>query len=103
MKKVFVAIVMASSLLMAHSAFAGAGCPGESNRNVILTEGMAEVTGQNDSARISVALVDEGPVLEKVSSENAAKTKAVLNAIKGLNIKDLKFKTANYRVTLGCD
>ena len=99
MKKTSIAVLTFSLLLMAHSAVAGSGCPSESNRNVIFTEGTAEVTGQNDSARISVAVVDEGPVLEKVSSENARKTKAVLKAIKGLNIKNLKLKTANYRVT----
>jgi uncharacterized protein YggE len=99
MKRTFFAVLTISLLLMARSAVAGPGCPGESSRNVILTEGTAEVTGQNDSARISVAVVDEGPVLEKVTSENSGKTKAVLKAIKDLNIRNLKLKTANYRVT----
>ncbi|MBW2013458.1 MAG: SIMPL domain-containing protein [Deltaproteobacteria bacterium] len=55
--------------------------------------------GQNDSAKVSVAVVTKGRDLEKVSSENAGRTKAVIQAVKGLNIKDLKLKTSNYRVT----
>jgi uncharacterized protein YggE len=60
---------------------------------------MAEITGQNDSAKVSVAVVTQGRNLEQVSLENADKTKAVIHTIKGLNIKDLKLKTSDYRVT----
>jgi hypothetical protein len=55
--------------------------------------------GQNDSSKVSVAVVTQGRNLEKVSSENAGRTKAVIQAVKGLSIKDLKLKTSNYRVT----
>jgi hypothetical protein len=82
---------------MAHSVFAQ--CPSAMDRNLILTQGMAEVMGQNDSARISVAVVTQGRNLEQVSTENAGKTKAVIQSVKGLNIKDLKLKTFNYHVT----
>ncbi|MBW2710538.1 MAG: SIMPL domain-containing protein [Deltaproteobacteria bacterium] len=97
MKRAFILLLTAILLLMAHSSLAQ--CPSGSDRNLILTEGMAEVTGQNDSAKISLAVVTEGRNLEQVSSENTAKTNAVLKGIKGLNIKNLKLKTANYRVT----
>jgi len=97
MKKVFIPVLTVSLLLMAHFAFAQ--CPSALDRNLILTDGMAEVTGQNDSARISVAVVTQGRNLEQVSSENADKTKAVIQSVKGLNIKDLKLKTSDYRVT----
>jgi uncharacterized protein YggE len=97
MKIAFIPVLTVSLLLMAHSTLAQ--CPSASDRNLILTQGMAEVMGQNDSARISVAVVTQGRNLEQVSSENAGKTKAVIQAIKGLNIKDLKLKTSNYRVT----
>jgi len=70
-----------------------------SDRNLILTEGTAEVVGQNDSAKIFIAVVTEGRKLEQAGSENADKTKDVLTAIKGLNIKHLKLETSNYRVT----
>ncbi|MCP4669446.1 MAG: SIMPL domain-containing protein [Deltaproteobacteria bacterium] len=66
---------------------------------MILTEGAAEVMGQNDSARISIAIVTNGRNLERISSENADKTRKVLKAIKGLKAKNLKIKTSNYRVT----
>jgi len=97
MKKAFITVLTVSLLLMAHSAFAQ--CPSASDRNLILTQGTAEVMGQNDSARVSVAVLTQGRNLEQVSSENAGKTKAVIQAIKGLNIKDLKLKSSNYRVT----
>ncbi|RLB82822.1 MAG: hypothetical protein DRH24_07485 [Deltaproteobacteria bacterium] len=97
MKKIFIQVLTVSLMLIAHCAFAQ--CPSAQDRNLILTDGMAEVMGQNDSARISVAVVTQGRNLEQVSSENAGKTKSVIQAIKGLNIKDLKLKTSDYRVT----
>ena len=97
MKKAFIQLVAVSLMLIAHSAFAQ--CPSARDCNLILTDGMAEVTGQNDSAKILVAVLTQGKILEQVSSENAGKTKAVIQAINGLNIKDLKLKTSDYRVT----
>jgi len=97
MKRAFIPVLTVSLLLMAHSIFAQ--CPSASDRSLILTQGMAEVMGQNDSARISFSVVTQGRNLEQVSSENAGKTKAVIQAVEGLNIKDLKLKTSNYRVT----
>ncbi len=97
MKRGLIPLLMSSLLFIAHSTFAQ--CPSASDRNLILTEGIAEVTGQNDSAKISIAVVTDGQNLEQVSSDNASKTKAVLKAIKGLNIENLKLKTSNYRVT----
>jgi uncharacterized protein YggE len=82
---------------MAHTTFAQ--CPSHAQSYLIHTEGTAEVTGQNDSATISVAVVTEGKHLDQVSSDNAAITKEVLGAIKGLNIQNLKLETSNYRVT----
>ncbi len=97
MKRAFIPVLTVSLLLMAHSTLAQ--CPSAWDRNLIITQGMAEVMGQNDSARISVAVVTQGRNLEQVSSENAGKTKSVIQAIKGLSIKGLKLKTSNYRVT----
>ena len=97
MKRAFIFVLMACFCLVANSVFAK--CPDRSDRNLILTEGTAEVVGQNDSAKIFIAVVTEGRKLEEASSENADKTKAVLTAINGLNIKDLKLETSNYRIT----
>ena len=97
MKRAFILVLTVCFCLMANSVFAGS--PETSDRNLILTEGTAEVMGQNDSATIFIAVVTEGRKLEQVGSENADKTKAVITAIKGLNIKHLKFETSNYRVT----
>ena len=97
MKRAFILLLTATLLLMAHSSLAQ--CPSGSDRNLILTEGMAEVTGQNDSAKISLAVVTEGRNLEQASSENAGKIDAVLKGLKDLRIENLKLKTANYRVS----
>lgn len=97
MKRAFILVLTVCFCLVANSVFAGS--PAASDRNLILTEGTAEVMGQNDSATIFVAVVTDGRKLEQAGSENAEKTKAVITAIKGLNIKHLKLETSNYRVT----
>jgi uncharacterized protein YggE len=97
MKKTFILLFVVSLLFMAHSSFAQ--CPSASDNHLILTEGTAEVTGQNDSAKISVAVVTDGRNLEQVSAENAAKTKEVLKAIKDFQIENLRLETSSYRVT----
>jgi len=97
MKRAFILVPMVCFCLVANSVFAQS--PAASDRNLILTEGTAEVMGQNDSASIFVAVVTDGRKLEQAGSENADKTKAVITAINGLNIKHLKLETSNYRVT----
>ncbi len=97
MKRALIPILMASLVLIAHSTFAQS--PSSLDRNLIFTEGIAELTGQNDSAKISIAVVTDGGDLEQTSSENASKTRGVIREIKALNIEHLKLKTANYRVT----
>jgi uncharacterized protein YggE len=97
MKRAFILVLTACFCLVGNSVFARSSSA--SDRNLILTEGTGEVTGQNDSAKIFIAVVTEGRKLEQASSENADKTKAVLTAINGLNIKHLKLETSNYRVT----
>jgi uncharacterized protein YggE len=97
MKRALIPVLMAGLLSIVHSTFAQS--PPVLDRNVILTEGMAELTGQNDSANISLAVVTDGENLERISSENASRTKGVIQAIKALAIKNLKLKTSNYRVT----
>jgi len=97
MKKAYILFFMACICLSANSVLAGS--PAGSDRNLIFTEGTAEVMGQNDSAKIFIAVVTEGRKLEQTSSENANKTNTVLTTLKGLNIKHLKLETSNYRVT----
>ena len=97
MKRVFIAVLMAGVLSVCYSTSTQA--QSISDRNLIVTEGIGEVTGKNDSARISIAVVTDGRILEQISSENAGKTKAVLTAIKGLKINNLELETSNFRVT----
>ena len=97
MKKLTVLFLIAGLLSIVHTGFAQSPPVGE--RNVIITEGIGEVKGQNDSARISIGVMTEGKQLEEVSSENAIKTNEVLKVIKGLAISNLILKTSSYRVT----
>jgi len=97
MKRALMLVVMAILLSFCHDTFAQS--PPALERNLIFTQGIAELPGQNDSAKISIAVVTEGRDLEQTSSENARKTEGVINEIKGLNIRHLKVKTSNYRVT----
>ena len=48
--------------------------------------------------RVSVGVVTEGPSADQAAESNAAKTKAVLTAVQGLRLKDLKLKTTRYQV-----
>lgn len=96
-KGISVVCVMVSLLLLPRAGFSQS--PPVQERDLIVTEGVAEVTGQNDSARISVAVVTDGKNLEQVSAENARKTETILKVIKGLAITGLKVETAGYRVT----
>jgi hypothetical protein len=69
------------------------------NRSLIFAEGAAEVTDQNDSARILLSVLSEAREMEKAAAANATRTESVLQAVKALRIKDLKVKTRNYRVS----
>jgi uncharacterized protein YggE len=97
MKRTLMLMLLVCFIVAANSAFAQS--PATSDRNLILTGGTAEVMGQNDSAKIFIAVVTQGWKLEQAGSENADKTKEVITAIKRLNIKGLKIETSSYRVT----
>jgi uncharacterized protein YggE len=97
MKRTLILILTVCFVFVANSAFAQSSAA--SDRNLILTEGTAEVMGQNDSAKIFIAVVTQGWKLEQAASENADKTKAVITDIKRLDIKHLKLETSSYRVT----
>jgi uncharacterized protein YggE len=64
---------------------------------------LAEVSGENDSASVALAVVTEDADLNRAASRNAEKTNAVLQAVKTLNLKKLKLKTTGYRVTIQRD
>jgi len=69
------------------------------DRNLIFTQGTAEVTGQNDSARIYISVQSEAKKMEKAAADNATRTSAVLKSVGALRIRELKTKTMSYRVT----
>ncbi len=97
MKRVYGAMVIAGVMVSALACLPAAAAS-TAARNLIHTEGSAEVAGQNDSAGISLAVVSEGRELDMVTADNAARTKQVLQAVDDLKIEGLKAKTANFRV-----
>ena len=96
-KGVIILFLMMSVLFVSYTGFAQS--PPVQERNLIFTEGVAKVMGQNDSAKISIAVVTDGKNLEQISAENARKTKQILKVIKRLDSTGLKLETSNYRVT----
>ena len=94
-KKWFILIIAIVSLF---NSYAMAQPYINAGRNLIVTEGTAEVTGQNDSALISLAVVTNGKDLEEVSTENAVKTRKVMKSIRSLDIKNLDLNTSEYNV-----
>ncbi len=97
MRASFPVVISACFVLLFTSACAQS--PMDADRNFIYTEGTAEVTGQNDSARISIAVRTEDRDIEKTASENAGRTKAVLRALEDAGIENLRLETRNYRIT----
>ncbi len=89
-------VLIAGFLFIPNFCFAGS--LHSSDFPLILTDGTAEVMGQNDSARISISVITNGRTLEQVSSENAVMAKKVQEVIKGLRIDNMKIETSNYRV-----
>ncbi len=97
MKKTFILILVAGVLLCI--PFVSAESVPAADRNLILTDGGAEVTGENDSVKITIAVVTQGRNLEAVSAANMDITGKVILAVKSLNIERLTLKTIDYRVT----
>jgi len=97
MRKLFILTLLAGVFL--NVLVVSAGSVLAVDRNLIFTDGTAEVIGKNDSVRIFIAVLTEGQSLEMVSAANRDITGKVLLAIKSLNIKGLTLKTIDYRVT----
>ncbi len=70
-----------------------------SEKRLLLSEGTAEISAENDSVRLWMTVSTEHKSLDQAGSENAAKTKRVISALKTLRIKEMKLKTASFRVT----
>ena len=97
MKKIFIVTLLLGVLFNPFTATAGSGQA--SDRNLILTDGTAEVIGANDSVRISISVVTQGRNMKTVSAENMDITDKVISAVKLLNIESLKLNTIDFRVT----
>ena len=97
MKKIFIVTLLLGVLFNPFTAAAESGQA--SDRNLILTDGTAEVIGANDSVRISISVVTQGRDLKMVNSANMNITDKVLLAVKLLNIERLALNTIDFRVT----
>jgi uncharacterized protein len=97
MKKIFIMALLAGVFF--NALVVSAESVTATDRNLIITDGTAEVIGENDSVKISIAVVTEGRNLEMVSAANRDTTGKVLMAVKALNIERLALKTIDYRVT----
>jgi hypothetical protein len=97
MKKTIILILLAGFLFSVPLVFAES-VP-SADRNLILTDGTAEVGGENDSVKIFIGVVTRGRTLNTVSAANMDITDKVLAALKLLNIERLTLKTTDYRVT----
>ena len=97
MQKAHVLVLLAGLLLI--SPAASAQPSPAADRNLILTEGSADVTGRNDSASVTIAVETSGRNLKQVGAANAAAGSAVIKALKALNLEALVLTTADYRMT----
>lgn len=97
MKNAFVLMLLAGALFSAPVVSAESVPVGD--RNLILTDGTSEVTGENDSVRIFIAVITQGWNLETAGAANTAIIDKVLLAVKSLNIERLTLKTIDFRVT----
>lgn len=95
MKKIALGIFILIMLAPASLVRAGE----DFKRNLLLAEGSAEVSAENDSGMIWATVVTENKSLERAGSENAARTKKVMAAVQGLKIKNLKLETTRFQVS----
>jgi hypothetical protein len=76
------------------------GPDGEKEKHTISASGAATIRIKPDSARVFFGVQTIDKTVKEAREENSAKTKAVLDALKNLHIKDLKMKTSNVNVDL---
>ncbi len=65
---------------------------------VISTQGHGEVKVRPDSLNVSATVESKAPTLAAARTENNKKTQAIINALKGLNIPNMKLETQNVQV-----
>lgn len=85
-------------LLMLFYAPVWAQCTCESGKRLLLSDGHAEISAENDSVRLWMTVLTEHTSLDQAGSENTTKTKRVISALKAMRIKEMKLKTASFRV-----
>jgi hypothetical protein len=94
MKKIIFFLFM--MVLIASAAPARTAEP--QDHRLLQTSASAEVIGSNDSVTIVMAVVTENKKLEIAHKENAAKSEAVLAAVKAIPLQGLVSKTVSYNV-----
>ena len=76
------------------------GPEAEKDKHTINASGAATIRIKPDSARVFFGVQTIAKTVREAREENSAKTRAVLDALRNLHIKDLKMKTSNVNVEL---
>ena len=66
---------------------------------IITTQGHSEIKTRPDALNISVSVETQNAVLKVAQNENNQKIQAIIQALKALNIPNLKLETQNVRVS----
>lgn len=87
--------IMTGALVLSLPSFAQQAFPPERS---ITTQGHGEVKVKPDSLGVMVMVESRDPVLTKARSENSRKMQAIISALRGLNIPNMKLETQNVQV-----
>jgi uncharacterized protein YggE len=69
-------------------------------KRTISTNGTATIRAKPDSARVFFSVQTMGKTVKTAREENSAKSKGVIDALKALDLRNLKMKTANVSVEI---
>jgi uncharacterized protein YggE len=83
-----------------NQAQAGGKDKKEAEKRLVTTSGTATIRVRPDSARVFFTVETYAPQIREARSENAQKTRKILEAVKALKIANLKMKSDNVNVNL---
>jgi uncharacterized protein len=94
------ACLLAAVLFLRGQATTVRGPEVEKDKHTINASGAATIRIKPDAARVFFGVQTIAKTVKAAREENSARTKAVLDALRNLHIKDLKMKTSNVNVEL---
>ncbi len=90
-------ILVLSMFLLAGTGY-GQSMMEHHTANIITTQGRGEATVQPDSLGVSIAVETQEKTLAEARALNSTRMTAILNAIRSLNIPNLRVETRNFNV-----